>query len=628
MHERREIESALAEGKMILAQRPELRRVSIDAVLDELDDGTQEMIHNRWGTAAWIIVESIPDMKISVLVEHLASKVSGLLTDQYVGYLLQKEYHINLELLVLEAERRGQYEDIVYYVLENLQYQEKYEFENLLPLLEMLEHHSNHNTYSRFLYYYSRHISNCKAFKIVADTIGELKTQVQYDLMCQLKRLWYREDAIQANEQLSFYVSQQGEWDKRITVEFIGESLYDDMSIFEYYFPQLNKMSQENSDLWNRIIPVFVDYVRLKEHEEPIANIVEQVLQELERIPNDTENTKHVFIAAFVRSENFSEHLSSIYQEIISRPFENKRIPYNLIDHYYYRQVKNGSIEQCLQDLQTLFHTNGIYAGYSSFFDGFDLTVSELSKGSADMTGYALNCMLTNNLDQVFFGMGLFVKIGNLQIYLSKSEPERIFLSDVQLVRLMKGLLYYTINSKVICCAVFQLLALSKDECTQYFQFCMEEVYANYPATLYKISSEYITADNEKQNLLTELVRKEYEQLLTEQEKVRAVRDLQPSHEHQLIFRKAQMIRNQEINKKANEQSIFGQFFSSRTMKYGVRNAQIVTLSKNQKQVRESEYQHITHEMELPMTYVHNPVEFEDKRTSYIKEVNNNAADH
>lgn len=41
MHERREIESALAEGKKILNARPELRRMSIDAVLDELDDGTQ-----------------------------------------------------------------------------------------------------------------------------------------------------------------------------------------------------------------------------------------------------------------------------------------------------------------------------------------------------------------------------------------------------------------------------------------------------------------------------------------------------------------------------------------------------------------------------------------------------------
>lgn len=47
MYNKQEIETVLAEGKMILAQRPELRRVSIDAVLDELDDGTQSWIGDR-----------------------------------------------------------------------------------------------------------------------------------------------------------------------------------------------------------------------------------------------------------------------------------------------------------------------------------------------------------------------------------------------------------------------------------------------------------------------------------------------------------------------------------------------------------------------------------------------------
>lgn len=158
MYKRQEIEAVLAYGKIVIDERSELKQMSIDAVLDELDDGTQEMVHNRWGVAAWMIVESIPDMNIYVLVEHLASKASGLLTDQYVGYLLQKEYHINLELLILEAEKRGQYEKIVRYVLENLQYQEKYEPDNLLSLLEMLEHHYNHNTYWRFLHCYSKQI--------------------------------------------------------------------------------------------------------------------------------------------------------------------------------------------------------------------------------------------------------------------------------------------------------------------------------------------------------------------------------------------------------------------------------------------------------------------------------------
>ncbi len=628
MYERQEIESALAEGKKILNERPELRRMSIDAVLDELNDGTQEMVHNRRGVTAWMIVESIPDMKISVLVEHLAYKASGLLTDQYVGYLLQKQYHVNLELLILEAEKCGHYEKIVYYVLENLQYKEEYESNNLLPLLEMLEHHSNHNTYSRFLHYYSKHISNCKAFKIVADIISELKTHVQYDLMCRLKYLWYGEEVTQANEQLGFYANQQGEWHKKIIVEFIEASLYYDTSTFDQYFSQLKVMSQESAELWNQMIPVFVEYVRLKEHEDPLGSIIRQVLHELERIPNDAEKTKHVFIAAFVSSEKLSEHLSSIYQEIISRPFENKRIPYDLIDHYYYSNIEEGAIDRSLQNLQTIFRVNDIFADYFSFFDGFDLTFSEMAKSSADITGRALNYMLSNKLDKVFFGIGLFNKFGNLQSYLSKPETEKVFLSDMQLVRLMKGILYYTVESKNICHTALQLLALSNDECTQYFQFCMEEVYANYPATLYKITSEYITSDSEKQNRLAELVRKEYEQLLAEQEKVRAVMDLRPSNEHQQIYRKAQMMRNQEINKRASEQSIFSELFPSRMMKYGIRNAHIVTLSKNQKQVRESGYQHITYEMELPMVYTHNSVGYEVKKIEYIEEVKNSAADH
>lgn len=629
MYEKQEIEAVLAEGRIILDERPELKLMSVDAILDELNDGTEEMIHNRWGVAAWIVVDSIKDMKFNVLVEHLASNTSGLLTDNYVGYLLQKEYNINLELLILEADKCGKYEKIVFYVLENLQYQEKYKSDNLLPILEMLEHHSHDNVYSQFLHYYSKYIMKFGALKKVADTIHELKTQAQYDLMCRLKHLWYQEDMKQANEQLSFYASQQGAWNKKLVVEFIEESLYYDISIFEQYLPSLKVMSQENSDLWNQLIPVFVEYVQLKEHEEPLGNVIKQVLQDLKRIPDDTEKTKQVFIAAFVRFENCSEHLSNIYREIISRPFADKHIPYDLIDYYYYRLVKNGLIKQSMQELQTIFRVNDISTDYSSFFDGFSSTFSEIANVLEDTTKYSLNYMLSNKLDQVFFGIGLFVKIGNLENYLSKTETEKIFLTDVQLVRVMKGLLYYyIIDSKFICRTAFQLLALSRDECTQFFQFCMEDVYANYPFTLCEISFGYMTTGNEKQNSLAKLIKKEYEQLLDEQANVRGVKDLQPSYEHQLIYRKVKMIQTREISKKANEQSVFGQLFPSRIIKYGVRNAHIVKLSKNQKQVRESEYQHITHEMELPMIYVHNPVEFVLKRMSYIEEVKNDAADN
>ena len=432
----------------------------------------------------------------------------------------------------------------------------------------------------------------------------------------------------QANEQLAFYASLQGEWNKKIAVEFISVSLYYDISIFEHYFSQLIVMSQENYDFWNQLIPVFVKYVQLKEHKEPLGNVLKQVLQELERIPDDTDKTKQVFIDIYVRFEDCSKHLSNIYREIISRPFADKHIPYDLIDYYYYEQVMNGSIEQSMQELQTIFCVNKIYAGYHSFFGGLEQTFSEIAKSSENITILALNYMLSNRLDQVFFGIGLLTTIGSVENYLSKLETEKSFFSDAQLIRLMKGILYFSIDSKFICRTAFQLLGFLKDECTQYFNFCMEEVYANYPVTLYNVSLEYKNKGNEMQNQLAELVIKEYEQLLDEQANVRGVKDLQPSYEHQRIYRKAQMIQTREISKKANEQSVFRQLFLSRIMKYGVRNAHIVKLPKNQKQVRESVYQHITHEMELPLIYVQDPVGYESKKSEYIAEVKNSAADN
>ena len=44
-----EIEKALNSGEEILKQRPELYEMDCETLLDELDDGTEEMIHNRWG---------------------------------------------------------------------------------------------------------------------------------------------------------------------------------------------------------------------------------------------------------------------------------------------------------------------------------------------------------------------------------------------------------------------------------------------------------------------------------------------------------------------------------------------------------------------------------------------------
>ena len=120
IREREEIEQVLRVGKQILLERPALLEMSLQEVITELDDGSQEMIHNRWGVAAWLVVKSIRSFELSNLVNQLSEIESGILTYEYTGYLLQKEYQINMEELILEAERQGKFDKIVSYVSENL----------------------------------------------------------------------------------------------------------------------------------------------------------------------------------------------------------------------------------------------------------------------------------------------------------------------------------------------------------------------------------------------------------------------------------------------------------------------------------------------------------------------------
>ena len=59
------IENVLNKGKTILEEHPELRGIDICDVIDKLNDGTKEMISNRWGVAAWLVIESIENLKKS-----------------------------------------------------------------------------------------------------------------------------------------------------------------------------------------------------------------------------------------------------------------------------------------------------------------------------------------------------------------------------------------------------------------------------------------------------------------------------------------------------------------------------------------------------------------------------------
>ena len=136
-----EVEDVLNVGRQILNQHPEMSSLSYDQVLDELDNGTDEMLHYRWGVLAQIIIDSIANWKIQDLVMYLAKIKCSNLAREYVGYALQCRYDIALEDLVIEAEKQGLFEKIIPYVSRNLSYLLSLHTQSLIPFLLVINNH-------------------------------------------------------------------------------------------------------------------------------------------------------------------------------------------------------------------------------------------------------------------------------------------------------------------------------------------------------------------------------------------------------------------------------------------------------------------------------------------------------
>lgn len=626
MSDRVEIENVLKKGKKLLSERPELMNMNLREVINELDDGTQQMIHDRWGVAAWLVVNSIKNFEIPSLVEQLSKVDSGVLTYEYAGYLLQAEYHVDLEELLLEADQQGEFDEIVRYVCSNLVYEKKLSEQNVCKILDMMERHMKHNSYLTFLVDYAKHITNMRAECMVVDELGDLRGQTQYDFMRVMRWDWYKKDVLEASAVIGQMLKHGSTWSKKAAIAYWESSLYYDITIFQRYFPQIESMIFDNDEFWLMAIPVFVKYiVDTESHiERKSSPIYHQVIECLENIKNGSIEEKSNFIETLQYEKDIPKVLNLIIDAIVSQSFDKNRKLLDLLDTFLYSQMQNGRLQLVLKIMLKIFISNNCFADYNIFFGAMDSVKIELLKYKREVTEEALFYMLSNEVPKFFFGIGLLMTVGDIRElnYEDDNYSNLInFFTDEQLIHLMKGILYYGTNEKRICHIAFQFLELLKDSGEEYIKFCIEEVYGNYPGTMNELGKQYITAKVEKQVNLAELVMKKKEQLLRERAVFYEIKDLQPSREHQYFFQRAQMEINCRINKDAKAKSLFAQLFSSKTLKYGVRTAYVAIGRKDEKFFQVSPFVQHKSAIELPANYVKDPVTFGLKRKSYLEEV-------
>lgn len=616
-----EIEQILSNGKVILDAHPEFMNMSLDKVIDHLDDGTEQMIRDRWGTAAWIVIEGLKSFETCDLIEQLAQVKSGPLTYEYVGYLLQNNYDVSLEALIIEAHHQHKFSEMVKFVSPNLQFEKKIYKENIPLLLELMENHISEAECNTLIRCYAGHINNMHAQCLVLDMIGELNSLAEYRVVCHLQRDWYLTSRTEAIAYIDKLIAHQSMWSKKAALSFLDVSLYHEQETFRSRFSEVEEMINAQTELWEAGIPILIHFIVEAANRENEDDYYNKSFSYLSRISAGTISEKCIFMESIQLRRDLTPDLRTLFYEVAASPSNKDSYFIKLIADALYFPVSDGRWQEAIGIMIAAFCANGYLADYSDFFAATEMLHYELAKYSVEISTEALGYLLSGNASQVFFGLGLLMHVGNLnQIPFDDSNA----LTGAQLIRAMKGILYYAANDKKICQAAFELLRFGID-CDEYIGFFMDSVYGNYPMTLASTAKNYLKSDNILQKRLAEDVLSKQEQASAMHNRAYEIKDLQPSAEHNYIYRRAMAEQSKQINQKANEQSILGHLFSTRVLKYGVRSAFVTVGRGGDKSMRVFPFQTISCERELPAKYIENPVGYAIERQRCLKELKTDA---
>lgn len=634
MTDRKEMEHSLQKGLEILIDRPELLGMAVNDVLNELDDGTSEMLQDRWGVAAHVVISTITNYDTANLVPQLAEYEDWGFTCEYVGYLLLTEHDVNLEMLLLEAGRQDLLDRIAPFVSPNLQYETEFFDRFLRDILAMLNRHTNPRTVSTIMDSYANHIANLRVQHEAAELLGDLSNQTEFAFMHAIARSWYEDNYEQAEERCGKLLKYPGVWSRKAGIDFLEISLRKCETSFLDYYPKIEQLIHLDRELWVAAIPLLVRYILDYNCTDENKIIYESALGLLQTVPEGSLDERRSFLLALQWKEIDKVSVDGIFQAVISCPFDKDPTVLSVLDTCFYRKFRENqeSGEQMLQALFTAFSASGFGSDFPDFFDKLSSVVHYLThQTSFQVTAAALRYMLAGGIAQLFFGIGLLNKAGNIpKLFQERKKTASDFpehLTNEQLIYIMKGFLYFSFDSNVICRTAFQLLLFAEEPCKRFVQFCLDEVFIHYPGTMHNTASQFKENGTDLQSQLAEQVEQAYLHVSNVNSASWAIKDIAPSQEHWRIYQQAQEKLMQQTERNTKK-SFFLEFFPSRILKYGAKIGWVVHGEKGQLFYQVSSPAHISHQIELSTEYVNDPVQFMIKRNAYLKEVRNRAVNH
>jgi len=617
-----EIANLLAKARNLMEERPELLQMPKEDILEALDDGSREMLGCRWGVIAYAYVKELTDFSLPAIVEAVKDIKSGDLTYEYIGFILQSEYDINLVDLLLMANEMGAYDKILPFVKSNLPFEMTFAQEKIDAFLEAYEDFDEQKNHIRLMQLYAGLVVKFCADEYLCKRLIDTQDEKYYNLMLYVCNELYDKSCERADTYMEVFLGKDHVVCKKLAIEFVYRSLRIHNEAFEAHFEEWDNLAEESDTYWSMLIPVYATYLQKNEN----SACYEPVLNRLKVVIKGSIEDKRAFLCQLQYKDSISKDMEAILDAILGEDFGKDGTILEVLDWIFFKNLTQGKEQDVLMKMQQVFSVNGYKNDWDDFFDAFDSVQEKLKSNQSLLLETVMQKICNGSESEFYFAIGLFRECVSWKV-ISKNRTGRMY-SEEEAELVLLGLLYNIFEPKKVCEAAFYLPELVDGKCEKYIACCAKELYENYPYTMNDYAGVNLHSENKNVRKLANMIMKLHQKRLEHVELGTDVLDLRPSQKRMEVYQRAVWEQKRKVNQISNQKSVFANLFAKNVMKYGKRNAYIQVGRGNKWTFQVSNYAEISYEVELPRKFMKDQLLLLEMRREYMERREQYALNH
>lgn len=605
MRDLQQTKRLLMEADQFIANHPEVLNMSTDGIFHELDNGTEEMKHLRWGVMTRVKTKEL-NVDTRDIVDSLSDISDRGLMCEYIGFVLQQEKDIDLLDLLLKAHKKGKVNEIIPFIIEVLPFEGDCHIEDIDDISKSIECVEDSINKSKLIRSYAELIVKKGEEDKILDIFIETSDRLIGQLILEMRRPLKCKDNEKYKKWEKVLVEDKREQLIIIGIQYIGLSNTLSEDIDQYY--HVLKLYRNNDEFMIKLIPIYMEYLRKNTGSnisEIICDIIQCLKEKRKKVINSLINSLYLADGPCEKIEKILEALFHInlndFMELLSKADYSLAEIYSNRPNLLFGLICNAFVSNHISWTQSIWkkmpstrallqmNCQSIISDWLDFIDGTNYEYL-----------FAISCI------------GTIIDINLIYKRICESEW-----SEQRVLDFLEGCcLFMTPDSNSI-----ELLFLFADyieDQKMYSEYCYDNAYMNYPGKTITVAERYLESRDGKKSELSKRLIEMNNRKVECLKKGCGIKDFMPSSFRLQIYHKVRRDDIKTISKKAKDESVFSRIFPSRVIKYGNRTA-FVQRDNDKCFFRVSPFINSNYSIEIPTRELLYPLEMIQKREAYLE---------